>query len=299
MAVNPSHVGQLDPTMCAECRSRSADDVYRFRAHRVWRCRECGVLYNPDFPPGESISDTFDQDYYLDHHEAAFRDQLEDHLADPSLPAFERGLDVLEELCPERGRILDIGCAFGTFLRLADRRGWKPSGVEISEFASNHARTVGGFEVFNGDLVDAPLAEGSFDAITFWDVIEHVYWPRDQIERALHLLRPGGALLVTTDNFDCLLSDTGELLRKGSLGRFLWPLERLYIPFNRTYFTADSLVASLQHQGFEVQRVSKMEYPLSKIKVSALQRIVLGVFYGLAALFKRQAQVTVVARKAG
>ena len=157
------------------------------------------MVYNPEFPPGESITETFSREYYLEDHANAFEDQLEDYRADPSTPAFERGLDEIEKLLGGRVGILDVGCAFGTFLRLAANRGWAAKGVEISGFASEIARERGGLEVFNGELSAAPFPEASFDAITFWDVVEHVSWPFDALVSAYRLLRPGGVLLLTTD----------------------------------------------------------------------------------------------------
>ncbi len=238
----------------------------------------------------------FGEDYYRVQHREAFQAQFEDCFKDPSAPVYDRWLREIERLSPP-GRILDVGSALGTFLRVAQRRGWRPEGVEISRFASEFCRERHGLPVFNGDLNDFDGVPESFDAITFWDSIEHVSQPRENLEKAAALLRPGGVLLLTTDNFDCLIADIARLLRFASLGRFRYPMERVFIDRNRSFFTIETLRAPLGQCGLEIVQLEKMEYPLDKIKTNPIEYWILKALYGLGGLVGRQAQVTALARK--
>ena len=103
------------------------------------------------------------------------------------------------------GRLLDVGCATGDFLSEMKRQpGWTVTGIEPSVFAARYAQRSVGVPVISGTLNDAPFASSSFDAITMWDVLEHVYDPRAVIAEAARLLRPGGVLVVNHPNLDSI-----------------------------------------------------------------------------------------------
>lgn len=96
-----------------------------------------------------------------------------------------------------RGRILDVGCGTGEFLAAMKQRGWDVIGLEPSAIAAAHAREALGLDVRAETLKDADLPEASFDVITLWTVLEHVYAPLSTLRAARRLLRPGGLLLIS------------------------------------------------------------------------------------------------------
>jgi 2-polyprenyl-3-methyl-5-hydroxy-6-metoxy-1,4-benzoquinol methylase len=178
---------------------------------------------------------------------------------------------------------------------MARDRGFEPRGVEISQFASSFARERRGLEVFTGDLESYAAGDGSFDVVTFWDAIEHVTHPLENLRTARRLLRRGGLLLLTTDNFDCLVADVARIAYHASGGLVRYAMQRVFIDANRSYFTDSTLRATLGATGFRVSVLEKMEYPIDKIRTNPLERLVLRAFYGAAAVLHREAQVTVLA----
>lgn len=103
------------------------------------------------------------------------------------------------------GLLLDVGCATGDFLSEMKRQpGWRVAGIEPSEHAARYAQAHIGVPVVNGTLNGAPFSTASFDAITMWDVLEHVYDPRTVISEAARLLRPGGVLVVNHPNLESI-----------------------------------------------------------------------------------------------
>ena len=96
------------------------------------------------------------------------------------------------------GRLLDVGCGFGHFVRWAVEHGWDGFGSDFDPWARQRSVVP--------DRVRADPADftGTFDVVTLWDVLEHV---REPIEFAAGLrprLRPGGRLLVGSPNFAAL-----------------------------------------------------------------------------------------------
>lgn len=108
----------------------------------------------------------------------------------------------IEEIFPPwkgTGRLLDVGCATGKFLKLMAAVGWHVAGVEIDAQAASKARSVTP-EIFEGDPVDAPFAAGSFDVITSLHVVEHLPNPLRALERMLGWLAPDGLMIVEVPN---------------------------------------------------------------------------------------------------
>lgn len=126
----------------------------------------------------------------------------------PSYGALERVLAGLLRrrvagLPERRGRILDVGCGSGETLELLERAGFTVAGVEPSRQAAEAARGRG-LDVHCGTLEDAPFDPSSFDFVRFWHVLEHTPDPASALERARHLLVPGGTLIVGVPNFGSL-----------------------------------------------------------------------------------------------
>ncbi|MGH7856048.1 MAG: class I SAM-dependent methyltransferase [Candidatus Binatia bacterium] len=126
---------------------------------------------------------------------------------------YREDLDQIAELVPP-GRLLDVGCGPGLLLDEARRRGWSVQGVEASEAPAAIARERFSLPVFSGPLEEAPLPAESFDAVTFFDVLEHVPDPRRVLDHAVRLLRPGGLLVAQSPNLESLMARlTGEKWR--------------------------------------------------------------------------------------
>jgi 2-polyprenyl-3-methyl-5-hydroxy-6-metoxy-1,4-benzoquinol methylase len=100
---------------------------------------------------------------------------------------------------PPRGRLLDVGCGDGYFLRVMQELGWTVQGLEPDPRAAGFARAHG-LEILEMPIERAPLDRNGFDAITMSHVIEHVPDPVAVLSDARRALKPGGILLVSTPN---------------------------------------------------------------------------------------------------
>lgn len=97
------------------------------------------------------------------------------------------------------GRFLDVGCGAGTLLKVADEMGWDVEGVDVSDPATAHLSDLG-FKAHKGTLQDVDFPDDYFDVVTCTEVIEHVDQPRELVSEIARVLRPKGAVWMTTPN---------------------------------------------------------------------------------------------------
>jgi SAM-dependent methyltransferase len=102
----------------------------------------------------------------------------------------------------QSGALLDLGCSSGSFLESLKGEGWKLHGIEMSAQCAKVAETKTGAHVSVGHILDATFPAESFDVITCFDVLEHLYEPRRVMARVGEWLKPGGIFYVLVPNID-------------------------------------------------------------------------------------------------
>jgi len=160
----------------------------------------------------------------------------------------------------KNSRILDIGCAFGYFLKCCDEMGYETYGVDISDYAITRARkeTMASLHVFDANKGLPFFQDNWFDLVTMFDVIEHLRTPDAVLNEAHRVLKASGALVVTTPNLDAV-----ERLFKKIMG-----MENTWHGFkDETHlrvFSAQSLKLLVEQKGFYAE-VETIFHPLPKI----------------------------------
>jgi SAM-dependent methyltransferase len=223
---------------CLVCGSSDALPVYRLRRDHYLRrlglerepvvkvmCAVCSLVYTqPQLERPE-----LDRLYEGLHAEDA---PSEEHLWWKRRQAKE-DFDWVDPHVPEKGRVLDIGCAEGSFLLHFRERGWSTVGIEPSSFAV-YGRQAYGLDIRHGSFDAVDLPAGAFDLVTALRVLEHVEGPREDLVRIRTLLKPGGLLYLEVPDVWKPRHDPREFLGAQHL--------RL--------FTAGSLRALLRRAGF-------------------------------------------------
>lgn len=207
----------------------------------VVRCTTCGLLYaNPRWK-AEHLFGRYTHDYW-----AHYSDTVHGTSATREAAAIRQAyyLSTFERALGTAGTLLDVGCATGEFLAAARSRGWRVYGVESSPQAADAARRSTSAEIHTGTLDSAPFADGAFDAITMFEVIEHLQSPRSYIEIIARLLRPGGVFALSTPN---IRSIAFWLL--GRHWHVIGPNDHLY------YFSPSTLRRLLTAHGFSIHEM--------------------------------------------
>lgn len=213
--------------------------------HHFTRCAECGLERISPQPSNETLAKIYGAHYY----DAWGLHDNEDTVAKLKKRTFRYVLDKLGAV-PPAAKLLDCGAATGFLLEVANEMGYAPYGLELSEFgAAEIGRKFGDDHVFCGELQNAKFAGvDAFDVVTMCDYIEHVRDPRQTLELARKLLRPGGTLAITTPDAG---SPSHRMLRTGWTH---YKIEHLF------YFNKRNLEMLLVDLGFS----SVSFYPLWK-----------------------------------
>jgi SAM-dependent methyltransferase len=211
--------------------------------HDVYKCRACGFMYV--WPTPVSTDAVYSEEYFQGAHSGfGYVNYQEDKAGMRS--TFERFLEKVNAAAPHKGLLLDVGAATGFFMSIAKEDGWQVKGVEISEWASQTGRDSG-LDVVTGLIQDAHFRPETFDAVTFWDVFEHVPNPRAELGTVKSILKPSGILAMN-------MPDGGSWFARlmGSHWHSFVPPEHL------NYFNPRSLRMVLESEGFDVLQISKI-----------------------------------------
>jgi SAM-dependent methyltransferase len=233
---------------CQVCGSEQSDLMFEEPPHAVRRCTDCGLVFvTPRMGDDDLKREVYGDSYWKSDkpREHGYADYTDDEPL--YLKTFQRRRALVEKHCPQRGRVLDIGCAAGYFLRVMQQEAWDTRGIELSPSIAAEARShLGPKNVWIGTLDDLPddtegFEPASFDLVTMWDVLEHVPNPQALLRQAHAMLRPGGTLILETQNVD---SRFANLL--GRRWHHYKHQEHLY------HFNPSTLQQLLAQGGFEV-----------------------------------------------
>jgi 2-polyprenyl-3-methyl-5-hydroxy-6-metoxy-1,4-benzoquinol methylase len=188
---------------CILCGARQRSICFREGRFEVVRCSGCSLVYVTPRLKVEYLTDVYDKDYWKS---SSPKDRgYADYVGAQSLylRTYRKRFRLVRRFAPEPGRALDIGCAAGFFLKVLSDHGWQVAGVELSPEIARHAREAYGFDaIHTGVLETASFDPASFDLITCWDVVEHVPDPVGLLCKASSLLKPGGHVIIETQNVE-------------------------------------------------------------------------------------------------
>jgi SAM-dependent methyltransferase len=169
---------------------------------RFVTCTACGLAYQNPRVSLEHIGEYYD-DAYIAHRKT--------RPWGPLAPFFDRAMNKLDGdkarlvsryvTLGRSSRVLDVGCATGTFLqRLRTRHGSQVAGVDFKDLSSSPS--LAGVEFHCGLVYEAALADRSFDLVTMWHFLEHDYDPLRSLRTARRVLKPGGTLVIEVPRLD-------------------------------------------------------------------------------------------------
>jgi SAM-dependent methyltransferase len=201
----------LNPTRCAICGVEGeADELYPARLnldaltpavfsarrlpdrvhYRMVRCSRCGLVRSDPVLNHELMVDLYRASTF------DYADELEGLRV-----TYGEALRRVAATVATRRGLLDIGCGNGFVLELAVEQGWDGvRGVEPSADAIAQAPEGLGSLIVHDVMRPGLFAPDSFDAVTLFQVLDHIPDPVALLHECHRVLRPGGAILALNHN---------------------------------------------------------------------------------------------------
>lgn len=246
--MNDSNSPTYDFSRCKLCGKLLAQPTYRLAGHWIYACSDC------DFHFLDQLDSVIEKEKKLTNSSRRYIEIR----AGEGAALHPARLALLQNHSRNTGDLLDIGAGIGQFQQLATAQGYTCCAIEPSPLRRQYAA-----EKFNLKLSPQLINDNYwqkddrnyFDAITFWDVIEHVNFPRETLSAAVKVLKPGGVILLDTPSRNVLAYRISEKIYRLSDGKISGFLSSFYsaAPYgHKQIFTPKQLIDLLCELGLSI-----------------------------------------------
>lgn len=233
--------------------------------YKALECQHCHIVYVHPRPSKNNLKCHYDNEYYRAWMETQKPQRIR---------MWRKRMKKINRLKPS-GRLLDIGCAEGLFLRIAKESGWEVEGTEISEYAIKEASKHTGHKIYYGEVWEANFDSASFDIVTIWHVLEHVLNPSKTLQEARRLLKPNGQCIVAVPNLNNRIMQLAYRIAKGRPADLFSPEDK---ELHLYHFSEKTLKSILYSTGFKKIEV-KPDYGIIDFKKKLINLFSVIPFY--------------------
>lgn len=229
---------------CLLCNAAQLNKLDGYSKDHLVKCSNCEFVFSDRIPTRDELIQFYDR-YYIN-----------EPLSPITILRYDEWLDAFEKF-RVKGNILDVGCGNGYFLMRAKAKGWNIYGTEFTQRQVDVAK-ANGITMHLGVLDIKNYEPDFFDVITSIEVIEHLNNPNEELQKFNAICRKGGAVYVTTPNFDAL----SHYYFKNDWNIFAYP-EHL------CYYTKKTLSRLFNQNGFKSEAFKSTGISLKRYKQSA------------------------------
>ena len=190
---------KIEYVACDYCGTNNSGNVYKYTHSlnlpeplQIVRCPNCSLVYlNPRLALDELREMYEDGEFYRDYQK---RVAIYSH-------HYPKTYQAIEDYKPEKGNLLELGCATGEFLKAGLDRGWEVAGLDVSPSLAKIAKDSWGVDVIVASSIEeARIPDASFDVVYASHVVEHLPSPTNILSDIYRILKPTGLLIVQVPN---------------------------------------------------------------------------------------------------
>lgn len=201
------HVEQIEKVNIKKCPVCGSDKQKPFLVCRDYtvsqqdfelvECGDCGFRYTQN-PPEENQAYTYYESEDYVSHSSSRKGLINFMYNIVRRITLQQKVRVVKAQL-SGNRLLDIGAGTGHFLNEARKQGLQVQGLEPSTFAVNYAKENFDLALASPDELHT-LPNASFDAVTLWHVLEHVYSLNDYLRQIHRVLDEKGMVFIAVPN---------------------------------------------------------------------------------------------------
>lgn len=212
---------------------------------QIVRCNHCGLVYTNPRIKKEIMLDSCsqgDDEVYVSQEEGRKK-------------TFQEGIRWIKKKTHPAGRekILDVGCAAGFFLCVAQEHNFEPYGIELNTWLADYGRKKFNLKnITTGTLEAAKFKDEFFDYVTVWDVLEHVPHPMQTLKEINRATKKKGYIVISYPDYSSIFAKI--------FGRKWWFL----LSHHLYYFTPKTMKEMLEKTGYSIVE-DKMHWQKLKI----------------------------------
>jgi 2-polyprenyl-3-methyl-5-hydroxy-6-metoxy-1,4-benzoquinol methylase len=212
----------------------------------IVRCKGCGFHFTNPIPELDKIGAYYKSEEYVSHSSSK-KGLINFLYGVVRKRTLNQKVAWLNKVA--RGKhLLDVGCGTGHFLRTAKQKGYHVTGIEPDEDARHFANEENDIQPLPQEKL-YELPENSFDAITMWHVLEHVYELNADLEKMAALLKKDGVFMIAVPN---MAAYDAQLYKE------YWAAYD--VPRHLYHFQQSNIVQLFSKYGFELKEVLPMKY---------------------------------------
>ena len=209
------------------------------------KCDNCGLVFACPLPTPVQLEDFYNK------HKQPTQERIETYLRGRASRERRnrRKLKYLEITQGHKGRLLDIGCGLGLFVKDASERGWEAQGIDLDKDLIEYGKKKFHLDLICARLEEANFPDGFFDVITMFNLLDHIGEPLTFLKEAERVLKPGGVVYLN-------LHDAGGWKAK----KFKENWSAYCPPGHLYYYNLKTLEAMLHKIGLKFFRVPGVNF---------------------------------------
>jgi len=239
---------EKDPTDQSDCYLCGGSDfTIRRKSVRygfpksVFECNYCNLVYLFPLEDDISTSDFYRQGFReLPRKSIGMSTHDTNTILDTRMDQAYRRLKKVKPYIPKKAKLLEVGCAAGSFIKAVQPFVRECFAVELDSENADFVRKTLNIEVFEKPIEN--LNSDKYDIICMWHVLEHVNDPIKVVKKLMSMLNKNGVLFIEVPNiYDPLLT----LYKLEEFHKFYYQSPHLY------YFSPKTLEKIILRAGYK------------------------------------------------
>lgn len=209
-------------------------------------CKKCGFHFTNPRPSEASIGRYYQSENYISHSNT--KKGLMDKVYHLVRTFTLKGkLTLINKQQPNKGKLLDIGCGTGMFLKICQNNAWNVTGVEPDAGAANIAKEQGIHQI-KPTIWQLNQTE-QYEVITMWHVLEHVHQLQQYVDWLQNHLTKNGTLIIAVPNLNAY--DAHHYQK-------YWAA--FDVPRHLYHFSQQDMKRLFESKGFHIQKILPMYF---------------------------------------